>query len=393
MSAVKTLASVAGAWIGLGLLTPMPARADAISRSEAQRLWTMVWSAGAINTYQAAAAPPAPAPVSVPAPAPISVPAPAPAPISAPVSPIFAASGDPMIAMPATPAPPAVETPVMPAIAAQAAPLMTAPMPSPAPMPAPTPMPTPAPSAAPSTAPATVNAFINMTAGPYPSASGLTTGTAQPWYDSPAAIQAFGGVPNAQQQSSFVQTVLQDVQHTYQLAGMDPTLTTDPNTPALHTISVVSGLSYAPNPSAIGITDVGGNGFSFIDKLDYANNPTDLAWAIAHNVSHELMHAFGIGYHPDAGNYVDAASATWQTLTDPTTTFGPNATQLLLSSQYGTLGGGPAGGIGAEVLNPSGEAVDGDETVTPEPATAAIWALGALGGVLLYRRRGSRASA
>ena len=137
----------------------------------------------------------------------------------------------------------------------------------------------------------------------------MTTGTAQPWFDSPSVIQAFGGVPNAQQQANFVQTVLQDVEHTYQISGMNPTLTTNPNTPALHTLSVVSGLSDSSNPNAIGLTNVGGNGFSFIDKLDYANNPTDLAWAIAHNVSHELMHAFGIGYHPDGGNDVDAASA------------------------------------------------------------------------------------
>ena len=182
-----------------------------------------------------------------------------------------------------------------------------------------------------------------MTAGPYPESGTLTTGNAQPWYDSPSVIQAFGGVPSSQQQSSFVQTVLQDVEHTFQLSGMNPTLTTDPNTPALHTISVVSGLSYAPNPNAIGITDVGGSGFGFIDKLDYASNPTDLAWAIAHNVSHELMHAFGIGYHPDGGNYVDAGTANWLTLIDPNAQFGPAATQLLLASQYGTLTGGTSG--------------------------------------------------
>jgi hypothetical protein len=234
-----------------------------------------------------------------------------------------------------------------------------------------------------------------MTAGPYPSASGLTTGNAQPWYDSPSVIQAFGGVPSAQQQASFVQTVLQDVQHTYALSGMDPTLTTNPNVPAQHTISVVSGLSYAANSQAIGITDVGGNGFGFIDKLDYANNPTDLAWAVAHNVSHELMHAFGIGFHPDSGNYVDAGTANWSTLIDPNTQFGPAATQLLLASQYGafsTLKG--SSGVGAELLNPEGTTVDGDEVVaTPEPATMTMWAVGALGGLWMLRRGGSRPSA
>ena len=54
MSPVKTLAWSAAAWIGLGMTS---AHADAISRSEANRLWTMVWPAHAVSSYQAAAAP------------------------------------------------------------------------------------------------------------------------------------------------------------------------------------------------------------------------------------------------------------------------------------------------------------------------------------------------
>ena len=230
----------------------------------------------------------------------------------------------------------------------------------------------------------------------YPGGGTLTAGTPQPWYDSPSVSQAFGSVPNAQQQASFVQTVLQDVQHTYQLSGMNPTLTTNPNTPALHTLSVVSGLSDPANSSAIGLTNVGGDGLSFIDKLDYATNPTGLAWAIAHNVSHELMHAFGIGYHPDGGNYVDAANATWSTLTDPNAQFGPQATQLLLASQYGTLSGSNStSGVGAELLNPDGTKVDGDgapSRARPEPATMAMWAFGAFGRHGMVLRRRSRAA-
>jgi MYXO-CTERM domain-containing protein len=184
--------------------------------------------------------------------------------------------------------------------------------------------------------------------------------------------------------------VLQDVQHTFQLSGMNPTLTTDPTVSALHTISVVSGTSYGANPSAIGITNVGSNGFSFIDKLNYASNPTDLAWAVAHNIAHELMHAFGIGYHPDSGNYVDAGTASWSLLTDPNAQFGPAATQLLLASQYGTLSSGSVTGLGAEMLNPNGTRIDGDEVLPqaiPEPGAIAVWALAALGGVVLVRRR------
>jgi hypothetical protein len=236
-----------------------------------------------------------------------------------------------------------------------------------------------------------VDAFINMTAGPYPEAGNLTTGGAQPWYTSPAAVQAFGGaVPNAQQQTSFTQTVLQDIQHTFQLSGMHPTLTIDPTVSALHTISVVANTSYPSSASAIGITDVGGNGFSFIDKLNYASSPSDLAWAVAHNISHELMHAFGIGYHPDSGTYVDAGTASWSTLIDPTMKFGPAATQLLLASQYGEFSGGSGWGLGAELLNPQGTKIDGDEVLPqaiPEPATVAVWMLGTLGGLVVLRRR------
>jgi hypothetical protein len=252
---------------------------------------------------------------------------------------------------------------------------------------------TPSPSSA-----TPVDAFINMTTSNYPNAGTLTTGTPQPWYDSPAVIQAFGGgVPNAQQQASFVQTVLQDVGHTYQLSGMNPTLTTDPTVTALHTITVAAGLSDPNNSNAIGLTNVGGNGYSFIDKLNYANNPTDLAWAVAHNIAHELMHAFGLGFHPDQGTYVDAPSATWSTLIDPNTRFGPAATQLLLASQYGTLGSSSSGsGIGAQSLNPDNTKVDGDMELlavpAPEPAAVAMWIVGAFGGLVLLRRRSRRAA-
>jgi hypothetical protein len=361
MSAIRTLAWGIAAWVGLGSAA---VHADSISQSKAGWPWTMFWPAGAVSSYQATSAA-----QSITAPAPVS-PAPAPAPAPAPVTPLFASA-------PATTAPAAA--PALVTNVAMTEPTIAAPTP-------------PASTAAP------VEAFINMTAGPFPGYQSLTTGTPQPWYDSPSAIQAFGGVPTTQQQANFVQTVLQDVQHTFQLTGMNPTLTTDPNTPALHTLSVVSGLSYAANPSAIGITNVGGNGFSLIDKLDYATNPTDLAWAVAHNVSHELMHAFGIGYHPDGGNYVDAATANWSTLIDPNAQFGPAATQLLLTSQYGTLTGSTSGtGVGAEVLNPLNNKVDGDEVIAavpaPEPAAMAMWTLGALGGLVMLRRRAARRAA
>lgn len=371
MSAGKTLAVTLMAWTTLGTLS---AHADPVSISKADQLWMRFWPAGAVTAYEATTSPASSNSVSNTAPA------------STPVT-------EPFLAVPA--ASPVVATPILSApvatVPAVAAPIMATAQPEIIAAPS---------ASAPqtfsnlSTGAAPVDAFINMTNGPFPEASNLTTGAAQPWYQSASVIQAFGGVPTAQQQASFTQAVLQDVQHTFQLSGMNPTLTTDPNVAALHTISVVSGACYGANPAAIGITDVGNNGFSFIDKLSYATNPTDLAWAEAHNISHELMHAFGIGYHPDGGNYVDAASASWATLIDPNTQFGAAATQLLLSSQYGTISSGSTGsGLGAELLNPEGTKIDGDETLPqpiPEPATMALWAFGAFAGMLVLRRRNAR---
>ena len=353
MAAVKTLAWSVAATIGMGMGT---VHADSISRSRPGWPWTLAWPAESVSAYQVLSAAPRPT-------------------ANAAVNPAFAS----------TPAPAMADPVSAPASATNAWVGQVANNPPPAPSPA---------IASPTSTAAPVDAFINMTTNTYPGAGTLTAGTAQPWYDSPSVIQAFGGVPNAQQQANFVQTVLQDVQHTYQLSGMNPTLTTDPNTPALHTLSVASGLPDPPNPNAIGLTNVGGNGFSFIDKLNYATNPTDLAWAVAHSISHELMHAFGIGYHPDDGNSIDAASATWSTLTDPNTRFGPAATQLLLASQYGTVGGSSGSGAGAQLLNHEGTKVDGDMELlgvpAPEPAAVAIWIVGAFGGLALFRRRAGR---
>src|SRR5262245_9877084 len=223
MSAVKTLAWSVAAWTGLSMVS---VQAESISRSKGGWPWTAFWPAAAVNSYQATSA------------APNTLANPVPSPSPAPVTPIFAAAPtDPTSAAP----------PVTNAAIAQS----MASLPVLASGPA---------IASPGSTAAPVDAFINMTAGPYPDSGTLATGNPQPWYDSPSVLQAFGGMPSAQQQASFVQSVLQDVQHTFQISGMNPTLTTDPNTPSLHTLSVVSGASYGANPDAIGITNVGGNG-------------------------------------------------------------------------------------------------------------------------------------
>ena len=232
-------------------------------------------------------------------------------------------------------------------------------------------------------------AYINFGTSPYANADSLTTGNPQSWTSSPAVVAAFGGTPNSGQQASFTQTVLADIQHTFQISGMNINLTTDPTAPAQHMMSVVSGASYPSNPNAIGITAVGSNGFGFIDKLAYANNPDQLAWAVAHNLSHELMHALGVASHPDTtGTYLDSATATWQMLTDSNAKFSPQAVQLMQSA----LGSSGLGSItGAELLSLAkhpqncncqfcqmmrAHGIDGAQLLeqpVPEPATVAIW--------------------
>jgi hypothetical protein len=241
-------------------------------------------------------------------------------------------------------------------------------------------------------------AFINFGNAPYAEASTLTTGSPQAWYSSPSVTQAFGGTPTAAQQASFTQTVLADIQHTFQLSGMNISLTTNPAVPAAHEISVVSGASYPSNPGAVGITDVGASGFGFIDKLAYATTPDQLAWAVAHNVAHEMMHALGVAVHPDqTGQYLDAATATWQMMTDPNARFSPQAVQLMLSASSGA---GLASATGAELLRAGstphhglitrGLGADGEQELVapvPEPADVVLWAVAAGAGLSLSRRR------
>ncbi len=232
--------------------------------------------------------------------------------------------------------------------------------------------------------PSTVDAFINFGSGPYSEANTLTTGNAQPFFNSPAFTHLFGaGGPTSADVSNFENEVIATIQKTYNQAGLAIGLTTDPTVAAAHTMSVVSGASWVGNANAIGITDVGHNGFSFIDKFSGATTVDQLATAIGHNLSHELMHAFGIANHPEqSGPYVDAAASTLQTLSDPNTAFSPVAAQLLSTLNFQA--------VGQSILS-SSQNVDGnqillpDPATVPEPSTVALWTLA--GGLLAARRR------
>jgi hypothetical protein len=232
--------------------------------------------------------------------------------------------------------------------------------------------------------PTPVDAVVNLGAGPYPLASTITTGNAQPWYNSQQISSFFGGPPTPQQQQSFDNAILQRVQQTFSQSGVPITLTSDPNVHALHTISLVSNTSSATVASAIGMTQVGSNGFSFIDQSAKSAQSLDqLEWIVAHNISHELMLAYGVPENYDqSGKYVDAKVANWAMMVDPNATFSPAAIQAIsqalqnqsnLSSTY----------QGAQSVGPFPSAI-------PEPATWAIWSVAASAICWLQRGRSRR---
>lgn len=244
-------------------------------------------------------------------------------------------------------------------------------------IPAPTPTPAPVGYA--------YDALINFGSAPYAGAGSLTTGGAQAWYTSPVVRDLYGGTPDVQQQNDFTATVLQRVEQTFQNSGVSVALTTNGADSAAHTLSVVSGTSYAQNPDAVGITDMGNDGFSFIDKLSYAQNVDQLEWAVAHNVAHELMHAFGVEHHDTTGNYLDGAVASWDMLVNPNSVFGTEAVADLLRQDFKTRFSGL--GNGAQTLDAHATGLMSPAPV-PEPTTWALWGVaGVLGLVVRHRRR------
>ncbi|WP_435005893.1 hypothetical protein P12x_003642 [Tundrisphaera lichenicola] len=253
---------------------------------------------------------------------------------------------------------------------------------------APTSQPAPIPVAStPPAAPDRADAYINFGNSTFADASTLTTGNPQSFLNSPVFSQFYGpGGPTSQDVANFESQVVSTVQKTYNDAGLPIHLTTDPNAPAAHTLSVVSNASNPDNPGAIGITTVGGNGYTFLDKFGYASNPSQLATAVGHNVAHELMHAFGLANHPETGGpYVDAATATFTSLADPNTTFSPAAASLLSTLDFQSTG---------ESISSGSQIIDGAQTLVPdaspvpEPSTVAIWALAGI-TVIAHRWRKS----
>lgn len=192
-----------------------------------------------------------------------------------------------------------------------------------------------------------VDAFVNFGSGPYPGESWLTTGNARPWTESPVVSRVFGGTPSADQQQSFISDVVGRVEQIYHNQGIPLTLTTDPGTSASRTESVVSGTSYTGNSGAIGIASMGSSGFTFVDKFDPVTSLDELKKALSYNIAHELMHTFGVDHLDKSGNYLDAATASWDNLTKDGLLFSPEAVAALKNRGLG--GNLPASGIGAEL--------------------------------------------
>jgi hypothetical protein len=168
------------------------------------------------------------------------------------------------------------------------------------------------------------------------------------------------------------------VQQTFQLSGLNISLTSDPNVAAAHTVSLVSNTYAQTLPAAIGMTNVGGNGLSFIDQQAPAAQTIDqLEWIAAHNISHELMLALGVPENYDAtGHYIDARNALWSMMIDPTSRFSPSAiaalSQALSQTPDSTNIALP------QMIDPN---------AVPEPAAIAVWAISALALAIVARRR------
>jgi hypothetical protein len=239
---------------------------------------------------------------------------------------------------------------------------------------------TPAVSQPTSSAPA-YDAFINLGSGPYLNANSLTSGGSQAWYDSSKLTGLFGGQPTAQQVASFDSTVLQRVEQTFALSGVPVTLTDNPNQPAAHMLSVVSNTVNPAMTNAIGMTNIGGNGFHFIDNsAPYAQTVDQLEWIVAHNVAHELMLAFGVPeVHDQTGQHIDSTVGSLSMFLNPNATFSAGAAQALLANNFLAANGSMISSQ-AQLLNP---------TPAPEPTTLAAWAL-VIGAVAVAHRRSSR---
>jgi hypothetical protein len=248
--------------------------------------------------------------------------------------------------------------------------------------------------AAPASAVAPADAFINLGDGPFSRAGTLTTGDAQPWYLSSVVQKLYGGTPSAEQRVEFARQVVDRVEAAYQRSGLRVDLTSDPSRPAAHTLSVVSNAQSPASPTAVGVTDVGRDGFTFVDKFPYAKSVDELEQVIAGNVAHELAHAFGSDYHDPTSGYLDSAVADWSTLASGSSVFSPETVRRLSTRSFQDVGTGSI--LGAQQMHgpncPDCQQIAAQfgAAPVPEPATWMAWGLLLAWGSLIARRRSLR---
>ena len=132
------------------------------------------------------------------------------------------------------------------------------------------------------------------------------------------------------------------------------------------------------------MTQLGHSGFSFIDKIAPSAQSLDqLEWIVAHNISHELMLAFGVPENYDqTGTYVDSRVASWSMMVSPTSTFSPSAAAALTQA------------LASQNTSYDGQSSGAQEIGTvPEPTTIAIWTLAGAAAFITQRVRARKCQA
>lgn len=235
----------------------------------------------------------------------------------------------------------------------------------------------------------TVDAFLNFSEGPYPAAHTLAEGSPTSWYESPVVTEILGRTPNESEKEQFKSDILTKVEQSFQKSGLDIDLSADAG-PASHTLSVVSGATAVDNPEAIGIADIGGDGFTFLDNFnpDFIDTFGELKTAVANNISHELMHAFGVDFHDEAGDTIDSGRIAWNNLTSDDLSFSQDAVSLLESADFQKRWDMQ---LASHQLASHGQGCSchqfADSFATPEPTTIALWGIGLSGLVMIRRSR------
>ena len=245
------------------------------------------------------------------------------------------------------------------------------------------------------------DAFLDFGTGSFSREQDLTAGDARSWFTGANVEHAFGGrPPDAAEQAEFSRKVLDEVNANFQASGIGPKITLDPNIKADHALSVVNGTATGEDPATstiIGLTEVGGDGFSFLNHLGTAKDADELAVMLSRNITHELMHAFGVGSHPDqTGQYIDSAVAAPDLLTKDVARLSPEAVQRIISADASFNDGTSAYSQSYPDGNPNhcsscrrAAQVRAAQTV-PEPTTVAFWGLAGVAAVAYRRRRPAR---